>query len=68
MERWTPIRKVAAAAIYAALGAPLFVAWLMGNEGVSFRDALTAAVLAASPVVVAYFTPPARNKPEPDDL
>ena len=61
MDRWIPVRKVAAAAITAILGAPLFIAWLMGQDGVGFREAAGAAVVAAVPVLVAYLTPASKD-------
>lgn len=49
MKDWLPVRKVLAA----LLATPLVVAYLAGQEGVGWREALVACL----PVVAAYLVP-----------
>lgn len=57
MNVWTPIRKVAAAAIAAVVTTAGFLTWLQGDGGADWRMWLAVAFTAAVPVVLAYIVP-----------
>ncbi len=57
MSIWTPIRKVAAAAIAAVVTTAGFLTWLQGDGAADWRMWLAIAFTAAVPVVLAYLVP-----------
>lgn len=63
MTDWTPIRKVAAAAITAVLASGGVLAYLEGTGDLSWKKAVGAVVAAVAPVIVAYLVP---NRPTDD--
>lgn len=72
MTDWTPIRKIVAAALTAALGAGGVLAWLQGTGSLDVKVVIGAIVAAALPVIVGYLTPPESQprggEPGGDDL
>lgn len=62
-SKWTPIRKVLAAAIGAVIAAPAFIAWLSAGGDLDWRSLVAVALAAAVPVVIAYLVPPAPVPP-----
>ena len=53
---WTPIRKIAAAALSAVIAGSGLIAWVATGEG-DWRAILSVALAAALPVVVGYLVP-----------
>lgn len=65
MQNWTPIRKVAAAAITAVLASGGVLAYLNGEGDLSWKKAVGAIVAAVAPVIVAYLVP---SRPSDDEI
>lgn len=56
-SRWTPIRKIAAAALAGFVGWAGWAAWLAGTGDLDLEAALRGAGLAALPVIIGYWVP-----------
>lgn len=63
MNRWFPLRKIAAVAITAAVSFAGFAAWVAGAGTLDWRGLVGAVVVAVAPALVGYLTPAAATLP-----